>query len=62
MERLWVCKEQSCEGAVIRSYDEVVRYGDPLCPGCDGNMLLTKASCSKFIEVIRGLSKTIRFL
>jgi hypothetical protein len=56
MDRLWICKDQACEGAAIRSYDAIVANGEPSCPQCGGDMKLTKASCRDFDLV----SKTIR--
>jgi hypothetical protein len=56
MDRVWVCKELSCEGAVIRSYDSIVANGEPYCPICESDMQLTKATCKGFDH----LSKPVR--
>jgi hypothetical protein len=60
MDRLWICRDPACEGAAVRSYDDLAASGEPLCPLCDGDMKLTVASCRDFDKVLRGLSKSIR--
>lgn len=56
MDRLWICKEASCEGATLWSYDELAANGEPYCPAYGGDMQLIKASGRDFDF----LSKTIR--
>ena len=48
MDRLWICNDNVCEGAAIRSYDAIVANGEPNCPVCGSDMRLTKASCRDF--------------
>lgn len=57
MERLWVCVDNSCEGGVIWTYDQLAKRGAPQCPDCAGDTYLTDG---RLEEVVRRLSKRVR--
>lgn len=51
MHRLWVCIDIKCDGAALRSYDDIAYSGEPYCPQCSGETRLTPCTVSQFEKV-----------